>query len=140
MLMHSDAKDAATANRCKIVDICADDEKANDHILCFKVVVQGSATIADMIFACETPDERDEWIRRVTAALAEVKEDFETMHQEFTLQLEFEKEKLGFRIEENLIEIEDEHVKRGTTGIDQGAVSRMIKELENAGTFAEKST
>jgi len=56
------------------------------------------------VFECETEEQRNEWVSCITNALAEVKCTYEKMHEEFSLKLEFAKEKMGIRVEEYILD------------------------------------
>jgi len=106
-LTYSDTKDATTSNRCKVLEVLTDDTKNGELFFILKVLVQKDS-VKDMLFLCETVEERDEWVSKILSALAEVKEVFDSMHEEVVLKIKFEKEKLGFRVMENIIAEESE--------------------------------
>merc|ERR1719204_1691415 len=88
-LTYADSMDAAIVNKSEVLEVATGDTNKAEFIFVLKVSVQGS--IKDLVFACETADERDEWIRIIAAALTEVKEFYNTMHDEFILKITFEK-------------------------------------------------
>lgn len=101
MLMYANAKDGQTSNRCWIIDLTVDESQKE---LIFTVNVHAEGSMKDLIFECETEEQRGEWVSCITNALAEVKGTWEKMHEEFTLKLEFAKEKMGIRVEEYILD------------------------------------
>merc|ERR1719320_873009 len=89
----------------------------------FSLKVSSEGCMKQLLFICENVAEKNEWIKQIDAALDEVRHAFESMHELFTLKLEFAKEKLGICVGERVlinneydakvIEEEDNHDARG---------------------------
>merc|ERR1719204_898105 len=101
ILMYSNAKDVQASNRCKILDVRVDESKKE---LIFTARVYAEGAKKELVFECETEEQRKEWVTCITNGLTEIKSRYEKMHEEFTLKLEFSKEKMGIRVEENILE------------------------------------
>jgi len=101
-LVYSDSKDAETSKKCKIVDI-ADGVSEKE----FSVV--GSE--AELLFACETDEQRINWVKCINDALTAASKPPESMTEVFTLKLQFTKDKLGIRVEEEIVETTEIDVK-----------------------------
>jgi len=128
MLTYSESQNATTTNRCQVVDVSTNDATGNEIMFTLKVSIKGS--VKDMVLACETAEEREEWVRSISAALAEVKEAYESMHKEFSLKIKFEKEKLGFRVQET--PVDEKYEEKSETSKNKGPVKKISDKVEDA--------
>jgi len=130
MLMYSDAKDVQSSNRCWILGLTVDDSKKEQI---FTVHVHAEGSKKDLVFECETETQRKDWVDCINDALAEVKGTYEKMHEKFTLKLEFNKPKMGIRVEEYILESSD---------IDEKVIETLdtFDEDEKAEKVADKET
>jgi len=101
MLTYSDSKESWSTNWWQVIEVTQDDSKSNELAFCVKVSMKGS--IKDLLFACKTVDQRDEWVNSFIAALDEVQKTFDIMHKTFTLKLKLTKKKIGIQVEEAVI-------------------------------------
>jgi len=127
MLIYSDSREAETSKRCQIVEVTVNESQRE---LIFSVRVYAEGVEKELVFACETEEERKEWVSCIIGALAEVKSTFEKMHEEFTLELEFTKAKMGIRVEESPVAIDIDEQKAqilNNDGNDENAASKETK-------------
>jgi len=134
LLTYADSKDAETSKRCQILEVTMDESQKG---LIFSVLVNAEGVKKELVFACETEEERKEWVTCINDALADVKGIFDKMHEEFTLKLEFSKEKMGIRVEESLVdnaEIDEKVQKRRNDSNDEKSASKEQekKDVEKA--------
>lgn len=111
-LIHSESKDAETSKKCKILGIMYDtneDSEKKEQLYSFLVSLVGSEK--ELLFACETEEQRINWVKCITDALTEASEPPENMIEVFTLKLEFSKQKLGIRVEEDIVDAPEIDVK-----------------------------
>jgi len=128
MLTYADSKGAQTAKRCEIVGV-AEESKTKETTFALSVRSEGSTK--EVVFTCETVEQKDEWVKCIGNALDEIRTTYEDMHKEFTVKLQVSKEKLGIRVEEIPIdhgEI-DEKAKDASDKVD-GAMIEAAREIE----------
>jgi len=130
MLVYSDSKDAESSKRCQILGVTVD-EAQRELIFSVQVFVEGVQK--ELVFGCETEEQRKEWVSCINDALYEVKAAYDKMHEEFTLKLEFSKEKMGIRIWESLVdptEIEEQKLPENDDGKDENEENEETKKGE----------
>jgi len=135
MMTYANWKKDKIFHRCQVLKINLY-QSTDDLSFTLRVVVEGS--IKDMVFSCETAIQKVEWIAAINKSLAEVKSIYDEMHSLFTLKLDFSKETLGFRVEEHVIDNNQEDEKlpvsdkdddiKGKTHFKNGEISSMAKE------------
>jgi len=139
MLTHSDDKGAETAERFNILKVVDEgDKKEKDNFFTLKVSDEDGEK--DISFSCKTATQKNDWIQAIKKALAEVKSSYDRMYDLFTLEMEFSKEKMGIRVEESLIlldEDDDEKSEREKLR-GSGIVGKAIKNIEEAKKKAER--
>jgi len=96
-LRYANSKGAKTAKQCQVLTVILNDSKSHEVILQLNVFAEGA--IKQIAFTCETGENKDEWVKCITDALNEVRTTWEWMNEEFTVELEFTKEKIGIRVE-----------------------------------------
>jgi len=138
MLTHSDDKNAEIAERFNILKVVDEvDNKEKGHIFTLKVSDEdGEKNIS---FSCKTAKRMGDWIQAIKRALADVKSAYDHMYEQFTLKLEFSKEKMGIRVEESLFlpdEDDDEKSEREKLR-ESGVVTKAIKNIEKGGKKTE---
>jgi len=128
-LTYADSKEAQTAKRCKVLDVALDESKSNESILKLNVSAEGALT--QLVFVCESADNKEEWVKCITNALNEIHTAWNEMNEEFTLKLEFTKEKIGIRVEEVFIDQNkyDEEAKEASDKIE-GTMLAAAREFE----------
>lgn len=77
-------------------------QKYKDRCFAVEFVVDGSNK--DLVFACKDTETRDEWMNTFQKGFDRVRNEAESMDELFNLTLTFNKEKLGIRVEEKVIE------------------------------------
>merc|ERR1719419_1989079 len=103
ILTYSDDDESETAGRYQILNVNLDvaHNEEMEHIFTLKVSDENE--VKEMSFSCETAEQKDEWIKAINMALDEVSSKYDEMHDIFTLKLEFCKEKMGIRVEEQVL-------------------------------------
>jgi len=129
MLTYADSKGASTAKRCEVMDVVLDESKSNEITFSLNVSVEGS--FKALVFSCETEEDRDEWVKCIVNALDEIRSTHKDMNEEFTLKLEFTKEKIGLVVEEIPVDhIEyDEKAKEAADKVG-GLLVKSSRDLE----------
>jgi len=97
MLTYAESKGAQTAKRCQVLDVLVDESKSNEITLELNVCADGA--LKQLAFSAETGDIRNDWIKCITNSLEEVRNTWKQMNEEFTLKLDFSKQKIGLRVE-----------------------------------------
>jgi len=138
-LTHSDSADSAVSNRCKVGDVVYQEGKGKELLFTVKVTLQNSTK--DLVFACESSEEREDWVTNLKSALAQVKEAYDAMHEEITFSITFDKEKLGFRVQENMISIADvvqtKEIEEKVETKDEGVAETAVKKVEDVAEVVE---
>jgi len=129
MLTYADSKGAQTAKRCQVLDVDMEESKSSEVTFTLNVSADGS--LREVVFTCETTDEREDWVKGIKNALHEVRTTWTEMNEEFTVKLEFNKDTIGLRVEEIVVDhIEyDEKVKEAADKAD-GAIRTAAREVE----------
>jgi len=94
------------------------------------LLVSTQDSVKDLAFSCETAEEKEDWIRAIETALAEVKSTYNDMHDLFTLKLEFSKEKMGIRVEESLVHQQEDEKSERELLRESGKVKKAIDVFE----------
>jgi len=108
-LTYSDSRDADSFNHCQVTEVFL--RESNSRDLTFTARVSSEGNEKELVFASETELQRDEWIKCISAALAEVRETYSNEIEHYTLKLEFAKEKIGLLIKERFLTKNNEEVK-----------------------------
>jgi len=133
-LTYSDSADSAISNRCKVIDVSYQEGKGKELMFTLKASVQNSTK--DLVFACESSEEREDWVTKLRSALAEVKDAYDAMHELITFSITFEKEKLGFRVQENMMvlkvqpKVSEEKVETKDEGILEKTANEIVEKTE----------
>jgi len=142
-LMHADSRDAETSKKCRILGITyGESDKEKVHY--FLVSVVGSET--ELVFVCETEEQRNKWVKCITDALKEVSEPPENMIEVFNLKLEFSKKKLGIRVEEDFVETmeidlkQEEADKPANEGAEKKVDDSKTEEVQNTNATTKDSS
>jgi len=148
MLLYSDSKGAQSSNRCQVISVAADESAANEQIFSIKVLIKD--TEKELVFECESIEEKRKWKKSIETALDHVKDTYDNMHKLFTLNIEFPKQQLGFRVAESIIEegqfvgnlIEDDEKVPGLSKneheITETNVEKVLENTEKVVNSAEK--
>jgi len=133
-LIHSESKDAETSKKCKILGIMYDtnEDEKKEQVYSFLVSVAGSEK--ELLFSCETEEQRINWVKCITDALTEASEPPQNMIEVFALKLEFSKPKLGIRVEEDIVDAPeiDEKEQEADESANEGAEQKVVDELAAA--------
>jgi len=131
MLTYADSKGAATAKRCEVMDVIAEESKSKEITFAVNVSVEGS--FKELIFSVETEENKDDWVKCIRNALDEIQAAYRDMHEEFTLKLEISKEKIGLKVEEIIIDKDqieyDEKAKDAAEKVE-GKMAEAAREIE----------
>jgi len=110
VMTYSERKNAKTSNRFQVLEVILSDSKNKENSFTLKALVEG--VIRDVTFSCESAEQRDDWMKSITDALAKVKATFDDMHSLFTLKIEFTKEKMGLMVKEKIIDYDEADKKK----------------------------
>jgi len=129
MLIYADSKGAATAKRCEVMDV-AEESKSQEITFTVTVFVEGANK--ELLFSCDTEEDREGWVKSIQGALYEIKSTHADMNEEFTLKLEISKEKIGLKVEEIIIDQDDieydEKAKEAADKVD-GLLTKSAREV-----------
>merc|ERR1719461_2683678 len=102
-LSYSETENSATLSTCKVTAVkTADNMAAKWTGLTFSLEAIIDNDTKLLVFACKDTKERDEWIAVVKDGFKRVETEAENMQALFQLTLNFNKEKLGIRVEEQI--------------------------------------
>jgi len=101
MLIYSDSKDAENFNQFQLTEVILDE--SNSKQLTYIARVSAEGIERELKFECETKRQRDEWIECLTTALVKVSNSNKSQKEQYTLTLEFTKDKLGLLIKERFL-------------------------------------
>lgn len=101
MLKYADSKDAETFNQGRITEIFMPESNAKE--ITFTIRVSSEGTMKELTFGCETELQRIIWLKNITSTLAKVIEIYTSQKNNYTLKLEFGKEKIGLLIKERFL-------------------------------------
>jgi len=121
---YSDKKEAHTTNRYQVLEVL--EKNAKDLTFAIRVSVDGS--VKELIFSCESAEEREDWRKCVKAALDEVKTTYDSMHEIFTLKLTITKPRMGIRVEEQHIEYDEKDMEESDKV--HGTMTEAAREVE----------
>jgi len=129
ILTYSDQKHAQTFHCVQVLQVI---DSSNADGLAFTVQVSSEGFTKELVFACVNMEQKETWTQCIKSALLEVKNNYKFMQEEFTLTLEFFKEKLGIRVEENVF-VYAEYDEKEREDFDSflGNLRKSVKGLEN---------
>jgi hypothetical protein len=128
MLTYADSKGAQTAKRCEVVGVV---EESKTQEMTFALTVRSGGSTKELVFTCETVEQRAEWVKCVGNALEEIRTTYEEMHQEFTVKLQITKEKLGIRIQEIVVDqVEIDEKAKDVPDKLEGTMTKAAREIE----------
>jgi len=154
MITYADSKGAQTAKRCEVIGVV---EESKSKEITFALNIRSEGSTKELTFTCETVEHRDEWVKCIVTSLDEVRATYKEMHEEFTVKVQFSKEKLGLRVEEIAVKLDDiefdEKAKEAAEKLEgtmiqaareveieqkkeSGAPEKVVKELEQANVKA----
>jgi len=131
MLKYTDSKDAETVNQCLILEIFVPESNSKEAIFTVRVSAEGTAK--ELVFACETDLQRDRWVKDITNTLADVREIYNSQKRNYTLKLEFGKEKIGLLIKERFLKCSaDQRSTQNSDNAQETIVKPQCSEKETA--------
>jgi len=107
VMTFADSKDSQVANRCQILRL---DEKVDVKTKTFSVDVIVSGRENTLVFACEDEKETETWVHAINEGFKQLEEEvsmLKTVNEYTILEVVFSKEKLGIRVEEKIVEVEE---------------------------------
>jgi len=129
-LTYADSKNAGSFNQCKVIEVFVRESSSKNSTFTARVSSEGREK--ELIFGCETEFQRNEWMNCITNALTEVREAYNSEIKNYTLKLEFSKEKIGLLIKERYLDKADERSD------EESEIFEM--KHEKSGQCAEKET
>lgn len=134
-LTFADAKDSQLANRCQVIRI---NEKSNRKPTTFSLDVTLSGKENELVFACEDEKETESWVEAIDNGFKQIADEMHALkmvNDYMILEIEFSKDKLGIRVEEKVLEAEDD-AKEAKVGDDEQAESKhteavAVEEVED---------
>jgi len=107
VMTFADSKDSQVANRCQLLRL---DEKVDVKTKTFSVDVNLSGRENTLVFACEDEKETETWVQAIDEGFKQIEEEvsmLKTVNEYTILEVVFTKEKLGIRVEEKIVEVEE---------------------------------
>jgi len=106
-LSYADSKDAAQQSTGRVHKVReATTVGARYEGRSFTIVAFVDGVEKDLVFACKDVASKDKWVKAFTDGFKDITQEVEDQQKPFTLKLEFNKEKLGIRVEEKVIQME----------------------------------
>jgi len=132
MLTYAENKESQISNRGRVLKLIDEptnvDAKGGEQF--FSALLRVNGQEKEMVFACCDEKEREDWVRACNEGLSRIEQEVKAMNEKFTLKIEFTKEKLGFVVEENYIDITKSNVAdTSKVNQEQGSVSAEDKKV-----------
>jgi len=106
-LSYAETEGAGQVSTGRVVKVNSDVNMAQKYKgRCFAIEFLVDGINKDLVFACPDTDTRDSWVNTFQKGFDRVRNEAESMNENFNLTLTFSKEKLGIRVEEKVIEDE----------------------------------
>jgi len=106
MIMWADCQESKVSSRGRVIEVKEEALNVNPSLQgrTFSIVANVKGEAKELVFTCEDEESKKLWIQSCKSGLAQIEEEEKYMTELFSLQIEFSKEKLGFRVEEHLVE------------------------------------
>jgi len=114
LLIYSDSKNFQVSTRCKIISVDGDgtadvgDKYKGRNFLVQAIVGRENKAI---VFGCVDEEMKKEWVGALNRGLLQIDEEEKEMNKPLFLKVEFSKEKLGIRVEENVLKSKQNNLK-----------------------------
>jgi len=115
LLIYSDSKDSQLSTRCKVISVDGDgtdevgDKYKGRNFLVQAIVGRENKAI---VFACDDEEMKRAWVGALNRGLLHIEEEEKEMNKPLFLKVEFSKEKLGIRVEENILESKQNNLEK----------------------------
>jgi len=134
MLIWADCQESKISSRGTVIEVKEETTNVNSKLQerSFSILAKVKGAVKALVFTCDDKESKELWVQSCRSGLAQIVEEEKYMTELFSLQIEFSKEKLGFRVEETLLkkkEIVDKNNKEksedkvvGIPDLSSGAV------------------
>merc|ERR1719233_2088406 len=114
LLIYSDTKDSQLSTRCTIISVDGDGTNVGDKYTGRNFLVQAivGRENKEIVFACDDEEMKKEWVGALNRGLLQIDEEEKEMNKPLFLKVEFSKEKLGIRVEENVLESKQNNLEK----------------------------
>jgi len=106
MLIWADSQESIVSNRARVIEVKEEALNVSPSLqgrtLSIVATVKGASK--ELVFTCDDEEGKQLWVQKCRSGLAQIEEEEKYMTELFSLEIEFCKEKLGFRVEEHLVE------------------------------------
>jgi len=106
MLMWADSQESIVSSRARVIEVKEEALNVNPSLQgrTFSIVAMVKGASKELVFTCDDEESKQLWVQKCRSALSQIEEEEKYMTELFSLEIEFCKEKLGFRVEEHLVE------------------------------------
>jgi len=113
MLIWADSQESKVSNRGRVIEVKEEALNVNPSLQgrTFSIVAMVKGASKELVFTCDDEESKQLWVQKCRSGLAQIEEEEKYMTELFSLEIEFCKEKLGFRVEEHLVEQENDNDK-----------------------------
>jgi len=144
MIVWADSKESKVSSRGRVIEVKEEASNVNRslHGRTFSIVAIVKGEEKELVFTCDNEESKQSWLQACKESLAQIEEEEKYMTELFTLQIEFSKEKLGFRVEERLVEkkLIDDKIKNDSDQKEDKTVETEDVEHEEDCEKAVKAT
>lgn len=148
MLIWADHLESEVSHRGRVIEVKEEALNVNPSLqgrtFCIVAMVKGAAK--ELVFTCDGEESKQLWVQKCRSGLAQIEEEEKYMIELFSLQIEFCKEKLGFRVEEHFVEqkvaddiVENDNDKNEDKMVETTALSSEAVEPEEECEEAAKA-
>jgi len=105
ILIWADHKDFKVSNRGRILKVNDDSIKvpSDVRVRSFSMSVKAKGEVKELVFECTDKKSKDAWVQMCKYGLAQIEEEWQFMTRQFSIEITFCKEKLGFRVKELIL-------------------------------------
>jgi len=144
ILIWADCKDFKVSNRGQILKVNDDSIKvpSDVRVRSFSISVKVTGEVKELVFECTDKKSKDAWVQMCKHGLAQIEEEWEFMTSQFSIEITFHKEKLGFRVKELLLGLKDDVGVDSETNVGKSVVSTTTQEMDTVvkgGNASEES-
>jgi len=137
LLKYSDKKEDQLSTRCKIISVDGSGTDVADKYKDRNFLVQAivGRENKEIVFACANEETKREWVDTINKGLLLTIEEMQKeMKKPVLLKVEFSKEKLGMRVEENILESKQENLvdeEKFGTGTKEKPCELIVKKIKD---------
>merc|ERR550534_3252948 len=129
LLIYSDTKDSQLSTRCTIISVDGDGTNVGDKYKGRNFLVQAivGRENKEIVFACDDEEMKREWVGALNRGLLQIEEEEKELNTPLLVKVEFSKDKLGIRVEENVLESKQDNLDEEKVATERSDVREEQK-------------